>query len=294
MTQSNLPAEQKTQPGGALAVGDLPQYLAEMPNTGASSVESLRAYVRPPRLKIVQGQSGAAYKEHGAPGDVLTTPAMIPVARVGRNAAGNPSMDPQRAGEAFYLIPIFHFPEFICWNPVASKGTLSPIRSRSLDPKSALAKICTGDFDKRSAACPEFPAEQLRYREHINYVVMPLYIDNVSEPHLLSFAGKEFKTGAKFGELILSRRRRDIFAGVYQFCTAYRKNEKGEWYGFNIGNPGIEHGVSPWVPTKDLYDWLKSQNELFADLYAQGAIDTSADADDDTTVDGVASPSVVC
>lgn len=267
-----VPANQYTPSG--LMVADMPDYLQTEESGG---LELLQQYIRPPFLKIVQPQSAGELKAKFREGDVITTPGQQLVTAVHKLADGRCSMDMLAASNPFYVTPLYFYPEFIAWNPRDPRVKLPAIRDRSLDPNSPVAKRAR-DFNNREMPCPELTDKMVRFCEHLNFVVNVWYNDAISEPHIMSFSRSEFKPGVKFNEKIVTRKRK-IYAGVYQVVTAYRSNDQGQWYGYNVDNPSADSGVGPWVPSKEMYDWFAGMHDYFLGLHEAGQI--QADYDDD-------------
>jgi len=63
-------------------------------------------------------------------------------------------------------------------------------------------------------------------------------------------------------------RKASIFGCVFYAVVTHRKNDKGDWYGFNMCNP--EEG-SPWVK-KEEYEVFKTVHEEFVKLHAESKI----------------------
>ena len=162
----------------ALSTELRPSYITpENRNLGA---EDFGQYIKPPRMKIVQPTSRAPLSEKFAPGSAVLVPRMELIAE---------------KGKPFLFTPIFFFPEWCTWNPLAAPG-LSTIRARSYDPKSSIAVKCR-DKATRSEVCPEAPSLQITHQEHLNLAVILHGVDGMEEtPVIMTFVRGEYVTGA--------------------------------------------------------------------------------------------------
>ena len=236
----------------------LPDYLQDDQMEG---VEGLGRYVVPPRLKIVQAQSGEQFAEFDI-GTVLLVPQMIVVANV---------------GQPFYIIPFFMFAEFCTWNPWVMKAQLPTIRNRTFDPTSEIA-IKSRNKETWFEICPEAPQNKqndekykIRHCEHINYMcVLTGDHELAGTPFVISFHHSGFRDGQNLASLI-KLRRASIYAGQYECKTESRNNDLGNWEGLAISNPSAESGVSPWVSPEDL-PILKSQYQSYQEMFTSGSL----------------------
>lgn len=196
-------------------------------------LDNLKQYYTPPRLKIIQAQSGDQYVDFKA-GDTLLLPQNDLITK---------------SGEPFYIVPFMQFSEYCVWNPYAMKGQLPVIRERTFDYDSPIAKRAR--LEKKEArleVCPEAPkakqGEQnfkLTYCEHINFYCILLNHELSGNPFLISFHHAGFYDGKNFATLIFNRRR-DIFAHVYEAKTVDKSNQLGKWKGLQLTNPSSEAG----------------------------------------------------
>lgn len=244
----NLPAQQTQH--------NMPAYLQKrLQESGGqiAGVQQLQQYWVPPRLKIVQAQSGDQYRNAGfKPGDVLLVPEMSLIAH---------------SGESIWITPIFQYTEFCKWSPYALKGQMPIIQERTVDIDSKLAKRALSKKESDwYEICEQAPKSkqgdqqyQYRYCEHINYFcVLRLngkFPDHpahrfVNNPFLISFHHSGFYEGKALSTLIVNRRI-DIFAGQYELKTVDRQNQKGTWKGFTVTNPSFESEMSAFVESEE-------------------------------------------
>jgi hypothetical protein len=284
-----IPSYQKE--GGGLAIR--PEGLPEFINHGREGligVETIREYIQPPRLKVVQPQSSPELKSQFNEGDLIIMPQKELVAPIQMNQHGKPG----DKGTAFLIVPIFQYTEFIAWNPLGTKGTLPPIRERESNPDSLLAKKCRNP-KTRDEVCPEFPKDAegkeqfIRNTEHLNFLVSLVSFDNLFDtPCCISFFRGEMKAGSSFCAAI-NMRHTDIFANQFLAQLSRRTNAKGNWFGFDITNPPFtaENDLR-WVQDKALYDYFGQLHAAYSEAYKSGEILT--DYDEESVVEGSATP----
>jgi hypothetical protein len=257
----------------------VPSYLMEY--AGSTGLENSGQYVRPPRLKIVQKQSGPPITDAFNAGDVIAMPQMLLLKAM--EYVNNKPVDDITP---LTFVPVFWFPEWCTWNPIALKGTEPAVLERTLDPNSPLAK------KSKSKATwtedhPTLAGHKVRHVEHLVFVVV---LDNgpmAGVPMTHSFMRGEHNTGSAL--LSLARMRKaPLYVQRFQMTVSQRTNQQGSWYGFNPSNVSVE-GVSPWVEEssvgnyRSMYEDLKQAydaNLLQAD---HGLNDDSAPAPSDTT-----------
>ena len=223
------------------------------------SIDDLKQYVRPPRVKVVQALSDTELVDAFGVGSVVLLPQGSPVMEMKFDEKARPCLDQV---EPMLFTPLFFFAEFVCWNPLALKGTVPAIRERSFDPNSDIAKKAQNP-NLRTEVYPEDPSHEIQYCEHLNFVVA---IEGVDDPCVLSFARAEFSMGQKFASMAKMRAQRGcpLYGGVYAAYIGHRVNNKGNWYGLDIANPPED--VSPFVDEavfeqyKALHEELKQQH----------------------------------
>lgn len=275
-------AEEKT---AIAAQSAMPSYLQKYKpdDNKPTGLQDLQKYWVPPRLKIVQSQSGEQYKKNFQVGDVLLVPQMSLVAH---------------SGESFWITPIFQYTEFCLWNPYGMKGQLSAIRERSTDPSSQIARRARS---KKEAdwyeICPESPKTKqndpqymLRNCEHINYICVlrfngekPKHPANelVNNPFVISFHHASFWEGKQLSTLILNRQQA-IFACQYELTSADKSNAKGNWKGLNINNPSMDSGMTGFVDSEEDFLAYRTMYETIQRQFVEGEIRTEYEDEEES------------
>ena len=254
---------------GQLAV---PDYLKVADD---HSLDTIKEYVRPPRIKVIQGMSDAKLKDAFGVGVTVLIPDNIIIMDVARDEKGNVLVGNT---VPFAFTPLFFFAEFCLWNPMSMKGKLPPIRERSFDPNSQIAARAR-DFKNRYVACPEDPGKDCVYCEHLNFIV---HVHSHNEPCILTFSRGEFKAGQSFAALA-KMRGVPLYGNIFHANLAFRKNDKGEWYGLDISNPS--GGASPFVG-EEAFQGYRILHEQYAELYASRKIEVNYE---DEPIDAVVS-----
>lgn len=249
----------------ALAIPDF------MQGTEHLGTEDLGQFIVPPRLKVVQKQSGDAFSEFD-PGDVIAVPQMILVSPIKKDDRGRGLPE----GEPFFFTPIFFFPEWCLWNPLETKGTLPAIRERTTDPKSPIA-VKSKNQATWFEPCPESPEHECRYVEHLNFVVVLRGEHEMAGiPVVMSFSRSEHRYGSSFAAL-LKMRKAPIFGCQFQAQVGYRTNAKGQWHGIAVTNPAGETGITPFIQDEQtfrLYEGLHKEMKL---AYEAGKVQVDYD-----------------
>lgn len=273
VAQSQLPASAQ--------LPQLPAHLQK--DRGAiKGTQLLGQYVVPPRLKIVQAMAGPPYDQF-AQGTTLCVQSSGLVLVADYNY--DEKHKPMEYGQSFYFVPLFFYPEFSAQNPLAAKGTLQFIRERTTDPNTNLARLAK---NRAAVDCPEFPGEQIKYVEHLNFICMLLNHELFGTPVVMSFMRGEHKYGRAFADKI-NARRTDLYGCVFEARAAVHANEKHSWYGFDCENPRTPD-VSPWVEDANLCAEFERLYDSFADIHRQGLLQANYDDDDATTVAGTVVP----
>jgi hypothetical protein len=276
-----LPA--KTTGGGLSVQQSRPDYLAGQKIEG---MELISQYVKHPRIKVIHAMAKEPYNKF-VEGTVILTPTLQVIAEILLGDNGKP----KEQGQPFYVTPVFMFPEWNCWNPLETKGTLPSIVERSQDPHSALAARCSNrdlwfepcvDADGQPVMNPKKKTEQLMRRnvEHLNYVVS-LYAPGTDFDGLvaqISYAKIHHKVGVDFGNKI-NMRRANPFACVFEGRATFAKNEQGSWYSPVFDNPAEDSGVSPWA-TKDKFEELRELHRMLKEAHKNKLLQASVDDDD--------------
>lgn len=249
-----------------------PEWLQEQEVMG---VEELKQYIRPSRLKVVQPLSGAAFKEQFNEGDVVLLPQMVCVAPQLMNERNKPT----GKGAPFHVVPLFFFAEWCAWNPLQMKGTLPPIRDRSFDPNSAIArkaKVKELWFEP----CPENPEYNVRYVEHLNYLMLVVGDNPAAGMEVVvGFSRGEYRSGSTFSGL-LHMRNASPFGCIFEARVGFRTNPKGDWYGIDMSNPSAESGMPAWVADAEMYDKLRLRHLELKEAHAQQLIIVERDDDE--------------
>ena len=185
-----------------------------------AGTEDLTAYIIPPRFKVLQPLSAHELVEaHGAGSVIINPQSQRLIDKDG----------------VFRFTPLFFFPEWISWNPIAAKGTLNAIRERTFNGKSELARKSKNELT-RIEPCPEFADEVITHCEHLNFIVLTYDTVLGMTPCVMSFSRAEHKVGTSFAGL-LKMRQVAIYGGVYEARISLRTNAQGHWYGFDLTNP---------------------------------------------------------
>jgi hypothetical protein len=206
------------------------------------SLDALKQYIRPNRVKIIQDQTDAEIKAATGPAGTV---CLMPSQEVINPIVYTNNMPDEEATPPFFFTPIFLFTEFLCINPYKLKDTLPAIRSRSFDANSEEAQRAR-DFDNREMLCPENPDYKCTFVESLNFAVM---INGQEELSVMSFQKGEFKTGLKFVQLIKARGKVEIFANIFAGHTALHSNKSDSWWGIDPANPHPDDS-DPWVASE--------------------------------------------
>jgi len=214
---------------------------------GTDGTESLSQYIIPPRMKIVQKQSGSPFDERFNPGDVIVVPQMLQIT------------DKEKP---FYFLPIFFYPEWCVWNPIQMRGTLPVIRERTLDPNHPLVAK-SRDPKLWSEPCPESPEYALRIVEHLNFVVLLLGDVALSDtPVVVSFMRAEHRCGSNLAALIRMRKA-PIFGCQFEAHVGHRENQKGSWFGIDVGNPSDQTICGSFVEDEIFFEHCRELHEQY-------------------------------
>ena len=225
------------------------------------SLDGVKQYVRPPRIKVIQATSDQNLLATFGVGSTVLVPDNLLIMEPARDEKGNVT-----AGNTppFLFTPIFFFNEFCLWNPIQMKGKLPAIRDRSFDQNSDVA-IRARNFKDRTMPCPEAPEYNCVFCEHMNFIV---HVHGQKEHCILTFSRGEFKAGTNFAAL-LKMRSTPLYAGIFAANLVPRKNDKGSWYGLDISNPS---DGSPYVGEEAFQLYQKFYKE-YAELYSERKID---------------------
>lgn len=141
------------------------------------------------------------------------------------------------------VIPLAQLPHYTEWRP--SKGGF--VSNRALD--------VTGHRDYRKGV-PGTPTEYKEYLGQNELVFTILYIilfkhDGVWKKGMIAFTNKQLKKARVWSKVIKSLKFADLpnivppmFAAAYDLSTAAESNEKGGWFGWNIGQAKLLNPVT--------------------------------------------------
>lgn len=259
----------------------LPDHMRE--DQGGGSMDLLKQYIVPPRIKIVQPQAKAPFSELFKEADLVVMPVL-------KRLWGG--YDHQSQAPAFHFVPILFWPEWVSWNPYGSN--LPAIRDRSFKKTSEIA-LKARNPETRQEPCKEYPKHPddkdayVKHQEHLNYLVLVLGDGEFSDlPLIMSFSSGEHRSGTNFNALVQSRRTKALYGCQFSATVRRRENKVGKWYGIDVDNPAEDSGVTPFVMDRDRYDQLKRLHEEYAGYMSADLIQTQYD--DDGAVDGTAVP----
>lgn len=244
-----------------------PQWLtARMSEMQRTGLEQIGQYIIPPRLKVVQPQSGLELKQAHGEGAVVVMPEGYKLYGLLQDGYGEP----------FFFVPLFFFPEFCTWNPYALKGSVPAIAERSLDPGSMLAYKAR-HREKWFEQYPESsdPKLKVRHCEHLNFMVLILGREDAyaTTPVMLSFVRGEFQVGSRLCGLLRKRVQAGaagIFVNVFQGVVGPRQNTQGSWWGIDVDNPAreyVEQGyIQPYIP-EEMFEAVQGMFDEFQTAY---------------------------
>jgi len=228
---------------------ELPDYMKDEEILGLAN---LAEFVIPPRLKIVQKQSDDKLLEIYKPGDVLLTPSNAMVA----------SLDPDTKSCSFNFVPLFMYPEWATWNPIALKGQEPAIRYRTTDPTDPIVVKARNKLLREELIPGREDGLKMRHVEHLNFIIMLVDHEFEGTPALMSFSKGEWGAGSNLCSRITMNKTVPIYGRAYTAHVAFRPGSgKGTWYGIDVDNPADR--VS-WV-TEEQYPVFKALHVEFED-----------------------------
>lgn len=195
---------------------ELPAHLRDESLAGMN--DSLKGFVRPPIIKIVQGTAKPPISDMFKRGDAILTPTLTLLAA---------------KGQTFQAVPLMFFPEWIVKNPIGADVTVA---DRSFDPKSDIA-IKSRDPKTRKAPWEQDKTKSVKYLEVLNFVIAIWNNENL--PGLVAvvrFSSGEHKTGTSWATSI-KMRNIPMCGTIWEFMVGDRSNKDGTWGGFNIHPP---------------------------------------------------------
>lgn len=197
----------------------LPAYLQK--ETRIDDKRDIAKLLSPPRMKIVQSQSGIQFKGDGKfkDGDILIIPQMIKIGDLNTE---------------FTFVPLHFFPTYCCFNPWDLKDQLQYIREMSFDVESIVGKKALAF---RNEQCPENARYEIEYRKVINVFAKiegdfgsdaPEYVTQI-------FNKGEYSTGQVLVDLVI-KRPADRYVQKYNALSKWKQDKKGSHYGLDIRN----------------------------------------------------------
>lgn len=240
----NEVAEVKNVKGSMI---ERPNYVATLGDESGDDglLKTMQSYMQPPRLKIIQGQSGAPYKPKFRDGDILVIPQL------------------EKIGDLetpFVFTPLAVFPTFMAVNPFQMKGQLPFIREMSFDENSEVAKKARA---LTSVPCPENPDFKVKYGTSLNFLIRISDIDlSTSLPIVMFFRSSEFKTGQTLLTMIQERRSKSYLCR-FRASSIFNQGPKGSWYGLTFHND-----TNPWI-SEDKVSEYKAESEALRKLVAE-------------------------
>lgn len=267
------PVETQEQPTELANVA--PSFMTTENEDGNTGLDDLGT-IAPPRLKIVQQQTGAPLSDLFNNGDVVCVPANVPVAEMQYD--GPRSLN---EGNPFFFTPVFFYKEWTVHNNIKLKGQEDFILGRTFDPADEIAVRATGGPKMWTGPHPEKGEEfPVRYVEHLNFVVViagthPL----AGVPMIYSAYKGEHKTGRNFCTL-LKVRNVPLFGGQYQAVCRLRTKEN-QWFGLDLTNPAEGSGVDAFVRDKQRFERFKSLYHEFKAHHEKGVLRADYDTEGD-------------
>jgi hypothetical protein len=255
-----------------------PAHLTSGDKSKSDSMTLITNYVVPPRLKIMQKMRKAPLDRDFGLGDVVVMPMKQLIAAVGDDGSS----------EAFPVVPVFFFPEYISINPI-ELSQLPMIRERSFDPRSKVAALAKNP-DTRKQPHPDDNRYSIKNSEVLTFIVCisdpasPVY----NLPISVSFSRGEYKYGQAFASGVRMRNVDQCFGCQFEASSGVHKNEKFDWYGLNINNP-TKLQISPWVDDPQQFAYYEGLYTKFAADYASNLLRVEID-EDMRTADDLNSP----
>lgn len=242
------------------------QLPAFMKNEELVGMENLRAYMIPPRLKIVQKQASEELLAEFGVGDVIISPVNHLIAEMETSSKGQPT------GETvgFDFTPIFFFPEWCIWNPYALRGSCPAIRERTFDPASDIA-LCAKNPSTRVKPHPDREDLLIRFCEHLNFII---HIPGFDGYPIMSFSKGGHSRGSSFCALA-RQRKAPLFGCVFHAHQKQMTNDSGTWWVLDIQNPS----KNQWIEDQDKFTEFKSMHEEFTKLHKSSLIAPNYDDD---------------
>lgn len=255
-------------------VGNVPESLlslvAQNP-VGDSSLETMKHHRVLNRISLIQGMTAKEMKQKFGEGSIVIPASDVCLAKL---------------GEKFDFVPVMFFDEFVTWNDRADKSQPSKIFERSYDRASLIA-VKAGDPNRRAE---QYGEEQTgpngkfyfkrKHTHHLNFLIMIYSGQFKGTMCALSFSRSEFKKGLSFISAIKMRKitngahsvQAPLWATVWSITPGDRKNDKGEWYGYDISP-----AEKPFIDNADVMPFKTIHEELMKE-YKDRAISVGHEA----------------
>lgn len=206
---------------------EISQVPAHLQNAD-SGLGDVTAFIRPPRLKIVQPQSKSDLTDLFDRGDTIIRPVNELIAQVKKNEKGKPGDE----GDSFIFIPLFFYPEWLeIWDITA--GEKNMIIRRTLNEKDELVALCR-DPNQRKVEIDGKPAKRI---EVLTFVGLLPEVDKINDtPVTMHFSGGSWIEGSNFLQLI-KMRKAPLYGCRFEVKAYLKSNDEGEWYAFLPSNP---------------------------------------------------------
>ena len=245
---------------------NLPAHMQE--DAGAGKDE-IKKNMRPGFVKIVQKTSKDEMVDAFGVGGVIVSPTNVLLAT---------------PGDSFEFAVQFFYKEWIAWVDMNSGGRgLPPFVGRTTDPNDPIA-LNAMDPAKRQGVIEtdDHGAVEVKYREHLNFIVSLDPATGVEAPVVLGFSAGEYRTGKKFIDLIGSTQV-PLWGMRYKASVPEkpRSNELGSWYGLDITQAGIIESVDEYAALKEGHLVCK---EMFEKNAIQAQVDGDVDKDEEEPV----------
>lgn len=263
----------------------IPSFLIEAA-ADDTSLDDLGQYVLPSRLKIMQAQSSGELADLYDTGEIVAIP-------VNQKVSG---MADKKTGEAFYVVPLYFFAEYIIVNDWDLKDDENEpmILDRSYDPKSEIATIAR-DVAHSTKQHPTRKDFKVRYLEVLNYFVAIKGGEMDRQVVIMSFKSGDWRSGSNFATKIKQRRLGGsaipMYGGVYRINSKLRNSKKGNFFGFDVNmiNPE-ETDINPYIIDQEEFSYYKSLHDEFKSNKENMTMDYNDNVDEEVkvkdTVDG--------
>ncbi len=252
-----------------------PKLPAFMQKDDVTGTEDLGEFVRPPRIRVVQALSKDLIDTFDN-GDVVLLPQKVLVSEVLKNDKKKPKTDKTGAGDPFWFVPLFFWPEWISWNP-RELTDLDAIRFRTTDPNDPLVAKCR-NRELWYEPHPDKAEVNIRNVEHLNFVIMLMSGEFTGTEAVVSFSRAEHRSGTNLAGLI-KMRKAPIFGCVFQISVGFRENPQGQWYGLDVTNPDEKSGFNPFIQNEEVYSGFRKKHEEFKSLHEKSKLEVVHDED---------------